>query len=410
MRAILIGLCLAALLGAAESTVSFTLGEPAEVLATFELSSPGADWALRGREAAVAVVSLDGKPHQHIITFAGPKRYAYRVSLGQLKPGSYTISVGKESGPQLEVHSIQTEHIAASHPDYAAYANAPVLYARLNTIGKFSDVPLILYCERLPQNTLQYTVIFSNEDGGTSTRDLMARWGRTTDIEYIYRRSLDSGKAIVQGPDHVDLPFDGEYDGEHPLLMPVTDNNMVAAAKQSALKFRLAPVIVDLSNASRESVMDRFPETYSVMAKELEREGQLRRFGAVDGEKISDQRNYLMVDYQAAFTGGALAVKVQTRDGHVYSSDLGRADLAISRDGHVRTTIELPPGTTRESIQALIFECRVAPAAKRQPGVCNLQQVTKVFKLNHDHTPGESLFSLQRPVSLPTGRAVSFFP
>jgi hypothetical protein len=36
--------------------------------------------------------------------------------------------------------------------------------------------------------------------------------------------------------------------------------------------------------------MDRHPETYAVMAKELERENKLRPFGAVAGEKISDPR------------------------------------------------------------------------------------------------------------------------
>ena len=44
--------------------------------------------------------------------------------------------------------------------------------------------------------------------------------------------------------------------------MPVTDNNMIAAAKDSPLRFRLAPVLVDLSKSSREEVMDRHPVTY----------------------------------------------------------------------------------------------------------------------------------------------------
>ena len=35
--------------------------------------------------------------------------------------------------------------------------------------------------------TIEYTMIWSNEDGGTNTPALMARWGRTTDIEWIYR-------------------------------------------------------------------------------------------------------------------------------------------------------------------------------------------------------------------------------
>jgi hypothetical protein len=395
---------------AAETRFAFTTSRASEVVATVELSSPDADWAIRGLEASVALLKLNGKPHQHILTYAGPKRYGYRVSLGYVEPGKHEITVERLSGTNLQAHGFQIEEIATTSPEYAVYANAPVLFARLNTIGRFSDIPLVLYCERLPGNTLQYTVIFSNEDGGTSTRDLMARWGRSTDIEYVYRRSLDSKHAIVQGPDHKDLEFNGEHEREHPLLMPVTDNNMIAAAKDSPLKFRLAPVLADLTNASRETIMDRFPVTYSVMAKELEREGQLRPFGVVTGEKISDQRNYLMVDYHATFTRGALSVAAQTRDGKLYSSDLGRSDLAIARDGHVRTTVELPPGTTRDNIAALVFECRVPPAAKKQAGSCDVHGISKAFKLQDDYTPGPSIFSLSQPVSIPTGQAVSFAP
>ena len=81
-------------------------------------------------------------------------------------------------------------------------AGAPVLFARLNTVGKFSDIPLVLYCERVKDtagDALQYTVIFSNEDGGTSTRTLMARWGRSTDIEYVYQRATATGRASCRG-------------------------------------------------------------------------------------------------------------------------------------------------------------------------------------------------------------------
>ena len=90
----------------------------------------------------------------------------------------------------MEAHSVEIEEISRQPSDYDVFAYAPVLFARLNTVGQFSDIPLLLYCEHLRvdgEDTLQYTVIFSNEDGGTSTRALMARWGRTTDIEYVYR-------------------------------------------------------------------------------------------------------------------------------------------------------------------------------------------------------------------------------
>jgi hypothetical protein len=196
--------------------------------------------------------------------------------------------------------------------------------------------------------------------------------------------------------------------------MPVTDNNMIAAAKDSPLRFRLAPMLVDLTVASREEIMDRHPETYAVMAKELERENKLRPFGAVAGETISDPRNYLFVDYSARLTNAALTVAVQTTDGQIYMSDYGRGDVAIHRDGNVRTTVELPPGTNREQIAGVSFQCRVVPPARSatwaHSGSCVIERVPKAFFLTDDYTPGPTLLSHSEPVTLPTGRGVSFKP
>ena len=52
---------------------------------------------------------------------------------------------------------------------------------------------------------LRYSVIFSNEDGGTATPALLARWGRTTDIEMMYQEEWRDGRMVTaryQAPDH----------------------------------------------------------------------------------------------------------------------------------------------------------------------------------------------------------------
>jgi hypothetical protein len=405
-----------------ESRFAFTTSQRAEVVAVLEMSSPGADWAIRGSEAAVVDLSLDGKPHQQVILYAGVARHKYRVSLGLLPPGEHEIALERNAkfsaaGAQFEGHALQIEEVSAGHPEIDVYSSAPVLFARVNTVGRFSDIPLVLYCERVKDeggDALQYTVIFSNEDGGTSTRTLMARWGRATDIEYVYRRSVATGRAIVQGPNHKDVEFTGEHDGSHPLLMPVTDNNMIAAAKDSPLRFRLAPVLVDLSKLSREDVMDRHPVTYAVMGKELAREGKLRPFGVAAGEKISDPRNYLFVDYSAMLRDAALTVTVRMSDGKQYSSDLGRGDIAIARSGYVRTTVELPPETIRTRIAGISFECRVVPPPKGESpvhsGQCILGGVSKIFQLRPDYTPGPRFWWMEQPVTLATGTGVAFAP
>ena len=62
------------------------------------------------------------------------------------------------------------------------------------------------------------------------------------------------------------------------------------------MQYRIYPVHADLSQHSREELMDRFPWTYKIMAQELEREGKLRQFGAIAGTNVSDPRNYLYVE------------------------------------------------------------------------------------------------------------------
>lgn len=342
--------------------------------------------------------------------WAGAAQHTYRIFLGRLQPGRHVLAVERSErhsarGAGLETIGVRVRE--ATGAEAQVVSRAPVLFARQNTVGRFSDVPLLMYCER-DGETLVYTVIFSNEDGGTSTRALMARWGRTTDIEYVYRVMPD-GRAIVQGPEHKNIEFAGGYEGSHPLLMPVTNNNMIGEAKDSPLRFQPAPVLVDLRHASRETVMDTNPATYSAMAKELLREGKYRAFGTAEGQKISDVRNYAYIDYLASHTRSGMTAMVALRDGRVFSSDLGVADYAIMRDGWVRTTVELPPGTKPDAIASIGFACIVPPKVTAA-GTCRLERVAKAFFLEPSYRPGKSWFSLDKSATIPTGQAVLFKP
>jgi len=87
-------------------------------------------------------------------------------------------------------------------------------------------------------------------------------------------------------PPLVQLEFDGRYEGKHPLLIPVTDNNMVSGEATSPIRYQMAPVLVDLSEHSREEVMDQHPMLWRVMAKEMEREAKIRLYGKTVGSLI----------------------------------------------------------------------------------------------------------------------------
>jgi len=83
-------------------------------------------------------------------------------------------------------------------------------------VGKYTDVPVFKWDEIEPaarETRYRYSVIFTNEDGGTPADRLMATSGGTTDIEYPYSGEDDRTGAIldddIQGPEHEVLPFKG---------------------------------------------------------------------------------------------------------------------------------------------------------------------------------------------------------
>jgi CheY-like chemotaxis protein len=356
----------------------------AEYVANLHLAAPGTDWEAKGRESVVADVEVDGKVQQQVMLYAGARPHLYRVFLGEAEaPPKVTVK-----GRGVVVNRIDVE----TAPDYAAYA--PVLFERKNAIGRFTDIPLLTYAERLTENgrpVLQFSVIFSNEDGGTSTRSLMARWGRTTDIEYVYRAYLRPDgsveKAIVQGRDHKDLEFTGPYWGKHPMLMPVTDNNMVAGEGPSAVRYQPAPVLADLSQASREAVMDANPVTWLVMTSELVREGKLRPYGVERGEDISDPRNYLYIEANVQPGRAAIAFAVLHANGRYYYSHKGRPRDAIERAGWVRSTVELPPGTKASDLRTITPLCVYLPKSPSDVS-CGPTTIKSLFFLTPEKLPG----------------------
>jgi CheY-like chemotaxis protein len=390
---------------------TFTVAKQGEVVAELDLRAPGTDWAIPSHEATLATVLVDGVAQQQVMLYAGAEQFSYPIFLGALAAGPHRLDI---SAAGVEFAGARFREDAS-----AVLANAPVLYARANTVGLHTDVPLVVYCERLVEDGnpfLQYTVIFSNEDGGTSTRALMARWGRTTDVEYVYRVFLapdgSARRATIQMKDHKEVEFRGKRDGTHPLLMPTTDNNMIGEADTTIpIRYQIAPILADLTGHSREEVMDQHPITYKLMAKELKREEKLRPFGTVDGEKVSDPRNYLYFEMELGRSEASVAALVRLKgESRWYSSHLGHGDFAIrtwrrnsaeSPHGFVRTTVELPPGTKPEQIAEIGFECLLVD--KAADSACHVEAVTKCFFLDRDYTPDLNVWTLSGPREIPAG-------
>lgn len=397
-----------------------------ELIADLDLSSPGADWSRPGAEAASARLTIAGLPPQHVIVYGGPRRHTYTVFLGRLPAGSHTLRISRDSklsaaNARMEIHDARVRELPPGDPAYEIVAHAPVLYPRPNTAGRFTDIPMLTSVTRSNergQRRLEYTVIFSNEDGGTSTRSLMARWGRAADIEYVYRVWLDARGAItrtqIQTRGHKDVPYEGRREAFHPILETVTDNNMVEAARgQSLLRYQPAPVEVDLSHGSRELVMDQFPLTYAVAAKELIREGKLREPGLPGDESISDPRHYLTIELKLNMKHGAVQVFVGRRNTTQWAgSAAGRTDDFITRSGWVRTAVELPPNTAPDEITALAVQCMVNrdPRKKGEPnaGTCQVEAIGRVFFLGNDYMPRSPLRFSDAPVLIESGSIAVF--
>ena len=396
---------------------SFNTKRAGEALLTLRASAPGTDWGREGSESAVVRVELDGRYNQDVVLFEGARAFDYAVSLGPVTRGHHTVtaSFDRAKSPAGARGADVTALRPSLAADSLAQRYAPIVYGRdlPEIAGAYennrTDVPLLTYHEQRSDgagNTvLEYTVIWSNEDGGTNTPALMARWGRTTDIEWVYRVTLSPAGEVLsevyQAPNHETLAYDGAKLGDHPMLETGTSNNNMLAVKdpQASTGYRFFPDIAATLPArrAREAVMDANPWTYQVMAKEMIREGKVEPVASPDTATMSDQRYYVFaeIDKDTAYAapppsgswaGTALEAKV---GGRWYSSHHGVPDWSIQRDDPAATTVELPPGTTAAQVEAV----RAVAVPVGTPGEyrIDVRSLNRGFLLGEDFLPGASL-------------------
>jgi hypothetical protein len=403
---------LAACGGGPDSGQRFELTGDAEAIARITVDCGRCDWAKTGGEAVVLAVTLDGRQPVHVpIVRSGNAEY--RVMLGSVSSGSHAIAVTEDPnltaaslrGQRAATWSVDIEPIPMTAPRHQAVSLAPFVYARPDTVGQFTDVPLLMWYEIEPTERgkrYRYSVIFSNEDGGTPADRLMATWGRTTDIEYIYSVEVDSTGSIlaedIQGPDHEILPFAGRREGRHPLLWVSTENNMVLDHGTTTVRYAPAPELTDLTNVSRETVMDANNWTYAVMVKELLREGKIVADAPPGRGAIPDPRRYLFIEGCGEAGNNAIAVGVRVR-GEWHSSDRGVSEYRIARDGCYRAAIPVPANSNARDVEALRVQ-----AFPRKDKVGNtpsrVTRLTMLFMLDELFAPDSSANSMWQGVAV----------
>lgn len=361
-----------------------------EGLLNLRARGPGTDWGDRGRESAVVSVFLDGAHNQDIILYRGEELANYEVPLGRVAPGSHQLEVRyrpdlSSPGARLaEVQSVSPIFVSRQDPQYEPLATSPIIYARPN--ANRSDTPLFLTYERLATG-LQYTLVASNEDGGTPTADLLARYGRACDIDWAYRQAGSAGTGFYQGFLHRTLHFRGAFEAKHPILRVSTTNNMFS--DDGKTRFKLRPPILPAPIGSRERILDSLPWVYGITGRELIRERKVRPNGGHSnplswalGTKVADTRRYITVEFAHPGGGIAIGFRLLTKVSPSWQySTGGRASRAIARPGLVRTGIELPFGSTPHDIVSI----EPTNGAGRPLG--QSIQIVRAFSLATDFSP-----------------------
>lgn len=405
-------------------------------------------WAKKGSEAVVLSVFVDKKYNQDVMLFAGggsdpgmPARRVYPIFLGELSPDEHKVEVFINKGRsaysaesvvvhRAEIFSAQPGHqngtlralgagglfseMGKARAELMAKANAPFIYARPDAVDKFSDIPLLTYYELFAEPDgvfrVRYTTIFSNEDGGTQSKALMARWGRTVDIEWVYEMRIDKyGKIFdetYQGANHQTKKFTGRREfGSHPVLYVATDNNNFSDTGCSPMRFGLEAVEADLSNGSRETLMETHPWMYRIMADEMRREGRIAA-GGKDPNTIDDPREYIYAEIYNEPKSAAVAFEVLTTDGRKFTSDLGSRELRVGRAGYSRIALHLPPDVGEQNIKAYSVYCHRTDESKN--AACENLRLLKIVRLGKDYLPTET--KLNFPARKVAGGQAYIFP
>lgn len=375
-----------------------------EGLLRVALSAPHTSWGSRTPSSTVVDVTLTDvttattRSTQQFVLYDGASTFTYGGFTGPATTADvYQVKVSAEAShadgglswpagsrtPRAEVVDSQFEVVDPTNPQYLAMAYAPVMYGR--STSALHDVPLLVDATAAPESggatDLSYTVTWSHEDAGTGFVPFLesGTWGRMTDIEnaisftvnadgttsdasYLWGGEPATGFPDSQGAiQEVDEPFEGQWDGNHPVLRDATGNNDFSDSGTTPFRFQLAPVPGPATGQTRESVMDANPFTYQISGEEV-----ARWYGDISTDpqspQIGDMRQYATIDLNASGSAvSSLAVELQLSGGPTwYASDF-HTGYPANGTGHFRTMVKLPEGWQSQTVTGV--RVQVYPAS-----------------------------------------------
>jgi hypothetical protein len=414
--------------GGPARSLPFTATRDGEAVISFAASAPGVSWARAGAESAVVSIAVDGRHVTDLVVpSSGP--IPRSLGLGHVAKGRHKVTLRFAEGSAAAARrvTLTRARVAMPEADALALRHAPVIVGRTGwPFGNpyqnaTTDTPLLAWHETRSAATpghrvIEYSVVWSNEDGGTDTPALMARWGRTTDIEWVYRVEVDAsgkrvdGTGVYQAPMHMTFKFTGRYEGDHPVLQTCTENNNLCdvISPDPPLRFLLDASGTRPDGRAREVVMDREPWTYRIAAQEMVREAKIEKPSDPATREVGDLRTYLFVEFAkttgaatgpGSVPGVALGVRLKSGASTLYRSDHDEPTWSIDRDGAAATTVELPEGTTVSDIASI--EAIRRPTGFGDNGApATVTSVNRGFFLDESYLPQPSSISWTGSVTL----------
>jgi hypothetical protein len=175
-------------------------------------------------------------------------------------------------------------------------------------------------------------------------------------------------------------------------------NNMVSESGPTEVRYAPAPLKFDLTNVSREVVMDAHPWTHVLASKEMVREKKLSETAAPGSGVIPDPRRFVFVEACTELKSAAVAFAVRATDSsgaaRWFDSDRGLPQFRIVRSGCFRGAVPLPAGAGEPEAVRLTAHTLPQKAGAPPPaaGTVVLTRVNRVFRLDDGYVPRPSVF------------------